>query len=318
MSAIADIFTGGGDIQDTANQAAANIGFNPFNIQGGALGGVSFDQETGGISLQAGQLEQQFGGQFSQLAQQLIGGAGQGGPFGPLSGALGQVQGQLGGIGQQQLQGAQQFAGAGQQALQALGQFDPDAFASQQFQRLNRLAAPGETTQARQAAQNLFGRGQLGRESTQTGEVFRNLDLSQSLARDARLGQALGLAGTEQQRLGQQAGLFGQLGQQGFQQAGGTFLNRFGAAGQALAGGQQFQQGQIGQGLGLLQSLQGFQQQPFQLLGPSLAAAAGQSTAAQAAGQLQVQGATEAANARGGFFSGLAGALSPVNIPGLS
>ncbi len=312
MGAIADIFTGGDNIQDTANAAAANIGFNPFNVQGGPLGGIQFDEGTGQINLQQGDIAQQFGPQIQQLASQLFGGLQQG-PFGALTGALGDVQGQLGGIGQQQLQGAQQFAGAGQQALQALGNFDPDQFATSQFDRLNRLSAPGEITQARQAAQGLFQRGRLGPEDTQSSEVFRGLDLSQSLARDARLGQAIGLADTQQNRLTQQAGLFGGVGQQGFQQAGGTFLNRFGAAGNALAGAQQPAQ----TGTNLLQSLLGFQGSNLPLLSGSLAAASGQSTAQQAAGQLQVQGATEAANSRGGFFSGLTGALSPIKIPGL-
>ena len=67
MAALADIFTGGDNIERTANSAADQIGFNPFNINGGSAGGVNFDEESGQINLTPGQLEQQFGGLLSQL-----------------------------------------------------------------------------------------------------------------------------------------------------------------------------------------------------------------------------------------------------------
>lgn len=94
-----------------------------------------------------------------------------------------------------------QFLSNAQQALGAAGRFNIDQFASTQFDRLNRLAAPGEQTAANSLATRLFSQGRLGANDSRSGALFRELDLSQGMQRDARLGQALGLATSESQRL---------------------------------------------------------------------------------------------------------------------
>lgn len=94
-----------------------------------------------------------------------------------------------------------QFMTNAQSALGAAGRFNIDEFAGEQFARLNRLAAPGEQTQANQLASRLFSQGRLGANDSRSGALFRELDLSQGMQRDARLGQALGLATSESQRL---------------------------------------------------------------------------------------------------------------------
>lgn len=94
-----------------------------------------------------------------------------------------------------------QFMTNAQGALGAAGRFNIDEFAGEQFARLNRLAAPGEQTQANQLATRLFSQGRLGANDSRSGALFRELDLSQGMQRDARLGQALGLATSESQRL---------------------------------------------------------------------------------------------------------------------
>lgn len=94
-----------------------------------------------------------------------------------------------------------QFLSNAQQALGAAGNFNIDQFASTQFDRLNRLAAPGEQTAANSLASRLFSQGRLGANDSRSGALFRELDLSQGMQRDARLGQALGLATSESQRL---------------------------------------------------------------------------------------------------------------------
>lgn len=106
---------------------------------------------------------------------------------------------------------ADPFLQAGGNFAASLAGFDPNAFAMEQFERLNALAAPGEATQASSEANRLFMRGRLGANDTASGEVFRNLDLSQRMARDNRLLQSLGLARDEiASRVGAATGLSGQ------------------------------------------------------------------------------------------------------------
>ena len=119
---------------------------------------------------------------------------------------LRQVLGQFGNLGATAGSGQADALGGmfmsnAQQALGAAGQFNIDQFAGTQFDRLNRLAAPGEQTQANQLATRLFSQGRLGANDSRSGALFRELDLSQGMQRDARLGQALGLATSESQRL---------------------------------------------------------------------------------------------------------------------
>lgn len=114
------------------------------------------------------------------------------GDFGNLGATTGSMQADaLGG----------QFLSNAQQALGAAGNFNIDQFAATQFDRLNRLAAPGEQTAANSLASRLFSQGRLGANDSRSGALFRELDLSQAMQRDARLGQALGLATSESQRL---------------------------------------------------------------------------------------------------------------------
>ena len=103
---------------------------------------------------------------------------------------------------------AQGDLAASNQAREALGNFDPDAMASEQFDRLNRLSAPGEETATSNQFNNLFGSGRLG--TSGGARDVGQLDLSQRQARDARLGQAIGLAGAEGDRLASRASQFGQ------------------------------------------------------------------------------------------------------------
>jgi hypothetical protein len=137
------------------------------------------------------------------------------------------------GIGAQQV-GAfqpqiQQAFGGLQNLIGQQSQFDPNAFAATQFERLQSLARPGEERTANTLANQLFAGGRLGRDDTATGRAFEGLAQGQEQARTQRALQAIGLAGTErdrifqeqQQRIGNQFGLLGQLGgfqQQGFQQ----------------------------------------------------------------------------------------------------
>lgn len=127
------------------------------------------------------------------------------------------------------------YNAAGTDALAALGNFDPNAFATQQFERLNALAAPGEETAASSTANSLFARGRLGAGDSVSGQVFRDLDLSQRLARDSRLLQSIGLANQEQTRLAGQATALGAAGNQFQNDSVARFLSAI-QGGQGIAG----------------------------------------------------------------------------------
>lgn len=116
-------------------------------------------------------------------------------------------------------------------AINTQPQFDPNAFAALQFDRLNSLASRGEEIAANRVANNLFSRGRLGSQDTATGAAFESLARAQEDARTSRALTATQLANQEAQRLfnqnqtgiQNQFGLLGQLAQQ--QQAGvGNFL----------------------------------------------------------------------------------------------
>lgn len=110
-------------------------------------------------------------------------------------------------------------------AINTQPQFDPNAFAALQFDRLNSLASRGEEIAANRVANNLFARGRAGANDTQAGNVFSELARAQGDARTQRALTATNLANQEAQRLFQQNqvgiqnqfGLLGQLfqGQQG-------------------------------------------------------------------------------------------------------
>lgn len=227
------------------------------------------------------------------------------------SGMPGQTQLSLG----SDLLGAD-FMTRAQQALQNSAIFDIDSFAGTQFDRLNRISALGEETAASGLADRLFSRGRLGANDTAAGRAFGELDLSQRIARDARLGQALGLATTESQRLagltsqfGDQAGAFAALGQnlrQGNQQ---QLQSLFGAL-----RGDQFQVADFGNQLraallaqstgaqtGVQNSFAGMQQAINNALSGAGLQSAGNAQAAQFINQAGQQ--------QGNFYAGLGASL---------
>lgn len=216
-----------------AAKAGAPRNFNlntPYGNSAFTPGGVT---ATGGIGAEYGD---QFAGvvgstlrDFGNVNTGRVGGA----PF-DLQAALGAF-GNLGATGTSNQADALggDFLSQARQALGAAGGFDINAFAGTQFDRLSRLAAPGEQTAANSLATNLFSSGRLGANDSRSGELFKQLDLSQGMQRDARAGQALGLATSESQRL------FGLAD---------SFTNQFGALGglsQNLRAGNQQQTGDL-------------------------------------------------------------------------
>lgn len=341
-----------GDAADAARAAASQAEFSPFNIFGGDLGGVRVSND--GISLVESGLQNRFGGQLESGAQQLLGQSMGQGPFGAAGlnlGALDQSLGQFGvpnattSTGQvQQFSGLGDLLGAGRSNLaasgnarQALGNFDPNTFASTQFQRLNEIAQPAEQTEATQLLERLQGSGRLAVTEAGQQRELTELATAQERARNERLMQAVGLAGQEQDRLTQQATAFGGLGQGMLGQAGNlqqagqelalgnqqqafnqrmqgqqfgtqTALSRFGAAQEALRAGQQQRQQGIGQGLTMLQQVQSMNQTPFQLLGQSIGAGSAGANASLGQANIMSDAAFNEANANAQFFSGLASA----------
>jgi hypothetical protein len=195
-----DTISGNKDRRKQIEAAAAEAQFQPFNVQmGGATANVGPDGATvtggAGSSLIPG---------FESAAQQSL----------DAGTNLGLTPQQAMQMAQAQDPTAQGFTAAGNAMLQRLQGFDPDAFASQQFERLNRLAAPGEETAASSTANALFSRGRLGGNDSVSGRAFGDLDLSQRMARDSRLLQSIGLAGQESDRLANFATQFGGAGNQ--------------------------------------------------------------------------------------------------------
>lgn len=191
--------------QSDAAKAAGKAGApRPFNVET-PFGNANFTPQ--GLTAVGG-VGSEYGTSFADLIGSTIGdfrntGVGRLGqaPF-DLRAALGD----FGNLGATQGSNLADSLGRGffsnaQQALGAAGKFNIDQFAGTQFERLNRLAAPGEQTQANQLASRLFAQGRLGANDSRAGALFRDLDFSQGMQRDARLGQALGLATSESQRL---------------------------------------------------------------------------------------------------------------------
>lgn len=182
---------------DKANKMST---MQPFSVAGP---GGSAQVTATGVSGQGG-LGSAAGTPFDQATLAFLSEA-----MGSPSGAFNLNPGDVLGIGQRPNAQADGFMAKSQGFLDSLTSFNPDAYATQQFERLNRLAAPGEDSAARSTANSLFSRGRLGVNDTRSGQVFRDLDLSQSMARDNRLLQSIGLAGTEQDRLVSNATSFG-------------------------------------------------------------------------------------------------------------
>lgn len=284
---------------------------------------------TGGIGSEYGQsFADLIGGTLGDYRNTDVGRIG-GAPFN-LQAALGQF-GNLGATGTSNQADALggDFLSQARQALGAAGGFDINAFAGQQYDRLSRLAAPGEQTAANSLATNLFSSGRLGANDSRSGELFRQLDLSQGLQRDNRAGQALGLATSESQRL------FGLAD---------SFTNQFGALGglsQQLRAGNQQQTGDLfsslrgdqfnvanfqnnlrntllsqatGQQTGIQNAFAGLNN----AINQSMTGGLGVSTANATAQQFNVAGANNTANLLGSFGAGLinAGANYYQNRPG--
>lgn len=195
---------GASQTADAQRDAARRSQPRPFNVEtpfGNAFYSPSGLTASGGVGSQyALNFSDLIGSTLGDLRNTNVGRLGNA-PF-DLRAALGDM-GNLGATtGSNQADAlSRQFMGQAQNALGAAGRFNIDQFAGEQFARLNRLAAPGEQTQANQLATRLFSQGRLGANDSRTGALFRELDLAQGMQRDARLGQALGLATSESQRL---------------------------------------------------------------------------------------------------------------------
>lgn len=200
---------------------SANLGFGL--TQSAAGGQITQDQN------QFTDLSRLFGGQAAQQLQQAQN---------PLFN-LQQTGFDPAAIGQQQQLVGNQFGNVAQAInTQGQNQFDPNAFAATQFDRLQSLASRGEEIGANRVANNLFARGRLGGADTATGGAFEGLARAQGDARTQRALTATNMANSEAQRLFQQ-------GQTGIQ-------NQFGLLGQL--------QGQQQSTVGNFLQLQGFNQ----------------------------------------------------------
>ena len=283
MGKFFDTISGNKDTRKATKRGAAQQQVQDFSFSGGGFGNAQFGANGGSVSggPAAGLVDP-----FAQFAQSSLAQAGQS-PTGQFNIDPMQAfqQAQAAGNNPQ----AQQFTQAGQNALSALGNFDPNAFAGTQLDKLNALAARGEENQTQSTVNRLFGSGRLGGADTQAGSVLGQISPAQDLAQDQRSLSAIGLANQEQNRLAGFASSFANTGQ-GLQSAGiGDFL-------QALQGGQ-------GQG----NFLSGMRDS---LLGQSLGATQGINQANQPAlqaMQIALSGAglgTEANLARGNTLAG--------------
>lgn len=326
MSKAFGAITGAGAIEQGTKDAAAAAAF-----QGGSASGVFGDasiDNQGNLTTGQG-IGTALAPQFQGFAQQQLGqaGAAPSGVFNALdpNQAFQQAQGTGGGIAGQFLGAAGGFLQGANQIGQSLQNFDQDAFISQQLERLNTLARPGEETRANAALQGVFSGGRLGQRDSLTGKVARGLQEAEQTGQTQRALQAIGLGQSElQSRIGAGAGLAGIAGQ-------------LGISGEQIGGGQL---GRFLQSLGGAQSLGGFQNQlQGSLLQQSLGATQGISSALapaqqnvsnllattglnnqQNALQAQIiqQGSQAAGAATGSFTGGLISGAASAFAPGSS
>jgi hypothetical protein len=208
----------------------------------------------------------------------------------------------------------QDFLGAAGSIAESLASFDPRAFATEQFDALNQLAARGEETAASKLANRLFSGGRLGGSDTQTGNVFGELERAQQDARTQR-----GLAATQSARdeLASRTAAVGSLTQSGIgaTSVGGMDLQQFLSAisgGQQAAGFQQaFEQSQLQSALGATGGVTAALA-PENINIANLLSASGliQTSKANQAGIAQAGGNAQAAatgNFTGSLLSGLSG-----------
>jgi hypothetical protein len=167
-----------------------------LNIAGFGNIGISGGKEAQNITQSSNQFNE-LSNLFGQQARDAFGRA-QTPQFDITQSGLGPQQ-----IGQLQQGIQQQFGNVGE-AIGRQSNFDADAFAATQFDRLNSLAARGEEIAANRVGGNLFARGRLGANDTRSGAAFEGLARAQGDNRTARAMQALQLAGSEADRRFQQ------------------------------------------------------------------------------------------------------------------
>lgn len=202
----------------------------------------------------------------------------------------------FGGLGRE-LIGAGETLGQGRSDLAFRQALASGQFGLQELESLFGQRLAGAQFGQGQAAE-LFGQ-QLASEQLRTGQ--RQNIFQQALA---------GSEFQESQRLNrfQQALQASQFGRE-------TAFDRFRAAQTSIQSGQQRRVQDIGAALQMLQALSGFQAQPFQLLGPSIAAGSAAAGAAGERANLQFQGAAQRAQGQADFFSGLISAFNPIDFP---
>lgn len=322
MSKVFGAVTGATQIQEGTQRAAEAARFQDFQSLT-PFGEVNINR--GGLQAAGGPGSGLTGG-FEGLAGQFTGEAGQlpGGGFTALdpNQAFAQAQGTGGGVAGQFLGAASPFLQGAQGFAQSLADFDPDQFASQQFERLQNIARPGEETATAGALQNLFSRGRLGGGDTASSTLLGGLQQAQTLATDQRALSAIGLAQREQQSragiAGQLAGTAGQLGLAG-EQIGGSQLQRFLSS---LGGAQQlggFQSGLRGQtlqqALGATGGISTALQPTNQGIQNTLAASGLVNQSNIAAAGIEAQGAQAAGQATGAFTGAVIGGASNALLP---
>lgn len=308
MGKVLDKITGADKIKKASKRAAEMSRLQPFQVSG-PMGSVNVTETGAEIT---GGIGSELANPFANFASASLGQAGQ---IAPPSFFLNPNQAFFGAM--QQDPTASGFSAAGNQLLQRLQSFNPDDFAAQQFERLNRLAAPGEQSAAAATADRLFASGRLGGGDSLSGRVFRDLDLSQSLARDNRLLQSIGLAGQEQDRLASQASGFAGLGSSLQDSALQRFLGGIGAGTQVGAFQDQLRNSLLAQALQSTGGIQAATQGQRDALQAALTGASISTNARTNAGQTLLGGAQQAAGSRGALVGGALGALSPIKIPGL-
>jgi len=301
MGGFIDAITGRDEIEDAARDAANMQRLQPFQFTG-PLGGANITETgatvSGGIGSELASPFAAFAGEELRRAGIMPGGQFFLDPNTAFAGA-GATDPTAG-----------NFTAAGNTLLQRLQGFDPDAFASQQFERLNRLAAPGEETAAAQTANELFARGRLGSGDSVSGRVFRDLDLSQALARDNRLLQAIGLAGRESDRLfGQATGAAG-LGANLDSAATQRFLQAINAGTGVGQFQEQLRNSALQRALGGLGGIQASTAGQQQALQAALTGAGLSTNARVGAASTIAAGGQAAGNATGNLTAGILGGLT--------
>jgi hypothetical protein len=288
-------------IKKGTKKALAHTEFTPFSVDSGfGQAGITKEGITSG-GAPGGALVPGFEN-LAQFFQQQAGGA----PTGQF-GAIDPNQAFLQALGISQGGPGADFLAGGQKLLQGFGDFDQDAFARTQLDRLNALARPGEESAASGLANRLFSQGRLGGDDTRSGTAFGLLNQSQERAQTERALASLGLAREE---AGSRAGLATQLAGAGVNLQGGQLQNFLQAiqGGTGLAGAQAgLSESLLGRSLGATGGIQSALSPEQQAIQNLLAGTQIKQTTDLARGQIQLQGSQAAGAAKGGLISGLVG-----------